>query len=116
MLIKEESGKINFIDKNDAFVGFDWVTDCCEDFDYFVSKKKEKTYKKDKEDLEGYFFDTSWKSRYVEKDEDYYNEENIAIFKCVNEEGDVLYLHLYNSHNGYYSHGWNTSWGCEGYL
>ena len=29
---------------------------------------------------------------------------------------EQAFLVLYNCHNGYYGHGWNTSFGCEGYL
>lgn len=106
MLIKEEKGDINFIDKNDAFVGYDYSASCCEDFGFYVSREAN-TVDEDI-NLASYWFDTS-----VEPID--FNGDDIA-FKCINEEGDVCYLHLYNYHNGYYSHGWKTSWGCDGYL
>ena len=37
MLVKHTAGKVNFIDVNDAFVGFDYTQDCCEDFGYYMA-------------------------------------------------------------------------------
>lgn len=108
MLIKEMHGKINFIDKNDNFVGFDFVRCCCEDFDYAFTVKDEGVITSG-----GFWFDTS-----TEPDErepkDKFDSGGEVIFKLVNDEGRVEYLTLKNLHNGYYSHGWNTSWGKGG--
>ena len=106
MLIKEESGRINFIDKNDAFVGFDYGHQCCEDFGWFISGS---------ENLDGFWFDLKEVPTECEQNEDFEFKCELQ-FKCVNELGDVAFLHLYNHHNGHYSHGWESSWGCEGYL
>lgn len=106
MLIKEENYRINFIDKNDAFIGFDYGAKCCEDFGWFISGS---------ENLDGFWFDTE--SEPCDLLSDYgYECKNEVQFKCVNDSGNVALLHLYNHHNGYYSHGWESSWGCEGYL
>lgn len=37
MLVKHTGGKVNFIDANDAFVGFDFESCCCENFGYYVA-------------------------------------------------------------------------------
>ena len=34
-----------------------------------------------------------------------WSHKNVAIFRLFNREGDEKYLHLYNAHNGCYSHG-----------
>lgn len=114
MLIKEEGYRINFIDSNDCFVGFDYSADCCESFGYFVSETLGVEQAVDS-DLSGYIFDVNTRPIEVET-EDSYECGGVVAFRCVNRDGSVLWLHLYNSHNGYYGHGWDTSWGCEGYL
>lgn len=113
MLVKEENGKINFIDKNDAFVGFDSESSCCEQFGWYVSDHLTENEPEEDLPLEGYWFDTGVDHAEVEG---YWEEGGCVAFKLVNGSGDVRYLHLYNHHNGYYSHGWEASWGCEGYL
>lgn len=114
MLIKEEGGKINFIDKNDNFVGFDYYSCCCEHFGYFFSAtKSEEAAITDTDVISSCDF-TSDGPEEVSRD-DGFSEENYAHFKCSSSVGTV-YLTLYNHHNGYYSHLWNTSTGCEGYL
>lgn len=122
MLIKEEnerscSRRINFIDKNDAFVGFDYSSCCCEDFGYYITDVVTAVYPDDDLSLEGFWFDTSVEPMYAESGQDAWGDEDGALaFRCINENGAVRYLHLYNHHNGYYSHGWNTSWGQQGSL
>lgn len=125
MLIKEEGTgwfdkRINFIDKNDCFVGFAYAQSCCENFGYFITNEMKASREGEDLSLEGFWFDTSVEPEFVEpedKDNYYYASYNGAqAFKCINEYGDVRYLHLYNHHNGYYSHGWEASWGVNGSL
>lgn len=111
MLIKEDRVRINFIDKNDCFVGFDWYANCCENFGYYVALKITEDESFGGESLDGFFFDTDVSP--VEISSDGYDFDGFVAFKCINDEGDVRYLHLYNHHNGYYSHGWESSW-CGG--
>lgn len=122
MLIKEENGqwsaRINFIDKNDAFVGFDYSACCCESFGYYVAEDKTSEQPDIDLSLDGFWFDTSVQPEYVEPpEEDRYGEVDGALaFRCVNDKDEVRYLHLYNYHNGCYSHGWDSSFGGEGAL
>ena len=71
MEVFEKDSKINFVDANNVFVGFDNIQSCCEDFGWYYSKKvpaKNKRYYEDnlpndlKEtfDPKGWFFDTSF--------------------------------------------------------
>ena len=116
MLVKDESGKINFIDKNDCFVGFDYMQDCCEEFGWYSSTEiqAEDIDNDDPNDIDGFCFDTEFQPVTVEDAGD--DEGGTVAFRMINDSGDVKYLHLFNSHNGYYSHGWDSSFAGEGYL
>ena len=114
MLIKEDRYRINFIDKNDCFVGFDWYANCCENFGYYVAPEIAEGGSAGNGSLDGFFFDTT--AEPTEICNDSYDVDGLVAFKCINDEGDVRYLHLYNHHNGYYSHGWEASWGGGGIL
>lgn len=115
MLIKEDKGRINFIDDKDNFVGFDFESCCCESFGYHVAHELTEFAPEVEPSLDGFRFDTSIEPLDVDSSDDYDCGGTVA-FKCVNDAGEVLYLHLSNSHNGYYSHGWDASWGPEGSL
>lgn len=115
MLIKETgngwSEKVNFIDENDVFVGFDTAQDCCEDAGYFVSKDANEPYQYDKDrsgetpSLDGYNFDTTFFQHVSSK---HLDDGDQVCFKMVKQGNEDLYLHLYNSHNGYYGHGFEA--------
>ena len=110
MLIKENyknySSSINFIDANDNFVGFDMDWQCCEQFGWYISREAiafddyGSSAELQEEDLVDYRFDTTFV--------DNYDYDETVIFRLVNDNGGVAYLHLFNSHNGYYSHGWES--------
>jgi len=117
MKIFEENGKINFVDKNNVFVGFDYCCYCCEDFGYHIDNKEiikeDITRVEEKYDdsiLNDYIFDTNY----------YEDTGEVAIFKLTSNNKQDLYLHLYNYHNGYYSHGFKFKDNCttiqSGYL
>lgn len=98
-------GKVNFIDENGAYVGFDYEGSCCEDFGWFLSDKKGdwvEDFKMESEELPGWTFDPS-----------YCNESGSAVdhegggqaeFRLVNGDKEK-FLTIYNHHNGYYGHG-----------
>jgi hypothetical protein len=106
--------KINFVDKNNVFVGYDMEQQCCESTDWFISEKEKKNIikNKNKYDLDDYVFDkkyfTNVKFKNVEIESlGYLGIEfgNMIRFKLISEGKKNLYLHIYNIHNGYYSHG-----------
>ena len=110
------SSKINFVDENNVLVGYDYADQCCEDFGWFLSPKIDPSSFDDHiatDDelvntlLEGWVFDTTF---FEEKrtGEEFWDENNLAIFRMTKGE-HVMYLHLYNVHNGYYSHGFSFS-------
>lgn len=101
--------KINFVDDNNVFVGFDYRSSCCEDFGYHLSKKKlgpgathPLPHGEDATDFPGFNFDTSF------MEEDLFPAKangGSITFRLVNGSGEEMFLTLYNHHNGYYSHG-----------
>ena len=102
--------RVNFVDKNNVVVGYDLTQDCCEHADWFISETRrndtgddKKVY--DNKDLEDYVFDKSCLCENIDsKDEEYSG----VRFRLVNSEGKELFLHLFNVHNGYYSHGFDV--------
>lgn len=105
--------KVNFVDENNVFVGYDLQQDCCEEADWFIADRAidgiEDTEASMLEGLKPYRFDS-----------DYFVEHNpggdcdlggIAIFRLVAPSQPDRYLHLYNSHNGYYCHGFEMKKG-----
>lgn len=112
---KEYSRKTNFVDINNVFVGFDTHQDCCENAGYFISPTEDNEPKEDegiKNGLEDYVFDPDYFVDVVPKQEgsDYYKyscleDGGMVRFRLICQDKCDLYLHLYNSHNGYYSHG-----------
>lgn len=121
MLVKHTAGKVNFIDVNDAFVGFDYTQDCCEDFGYYMAPTvvplADASATDDDADavLHGFIFDTTCEP--VQEQSGDYDSGDCVAFRLVHQtSGAVMYLHLYTSHNGYYAHGWSSNWGCGGYL
>lgn len=118
MLIKENtkgwSSSINFIDDRDNFVGFDDNQQCCEQFGWYIARvatDDSQVAELSEAELVDYRFDTTFV--------DNYDFDEVVVFRLVSDNGGVAYLHLYNSHNGYYSHGWESTMdgiSREGYL
>jgi len=119
MKIFEKDYKINFVDDNNVFVGFDYFKSCCEHFGYVISRKKLTSLQLESiidsgasnlslqdEDLNNFNFVTSYQGR-VE------SSKNNVVFKLKNVRGKNIYLTLYNYHNGYYSHGFEMGIGKE---
>lgn len=102
---------INFVDKFDNFVGYDDSCQCCECFGWFFSAQPGIEDGTPDEAAVDYWWDT--KQSAVSPDDFsieavYKDETSIVCFKAINTSGDVLWLTLYNCHNGYYSHGWEA--------
>lgn len=95
-------GKINFIDKNNIYVGYDLDIDCCEYPFYYFSESSEfqedVTENEDDFNIEDYYFTLNI------KEIDGYIEGGIAQLELMNDKKEKLYLYLVNHHNGYYWH------------
>jgi hypothetical protein len=110
----EKDRKLNFVDSNNVFVGFDYSSCCCEDFGYVLTTKefckdihKENQFKE--ELLCEYVFDT----KYFEESDDC-DDGGVVCFRLYSEhhsEHPAVFLYLYNFHNGYYSHGFTANIG-----
>lgn len=105
--------KINFVDENNVLVGYDYSGQCCENFGWCIGEKismnlKDALFDDSKTDayideqLNGWTFDTKFFKEIQE--EESYNDIHFAIFRLVKGDQE-RFLHLYNIHNGYYSHG-----------
>ena len=114
MHIFERDCKINFVDDNNVFVGFDYESSCCEDFSYKLTLEKPTSWPKidelpeiDGNDFPGFNFNTGF---YVEFDEGSKGDGGGAVvFKLKHKDGRVMFLSLQNTHNGYYSHGFEMT-------
>ena len=108
-------GKVNFIDDRNNLIGFDMESSCCEDFGWLIegtdlSNKKDGGVFK----LENYSFNKySFKINRCNDDE---GGEIIITLRGKKRKSFIesvklpnLYLHIFNNHNGYYSHGFELS-------
>lgn len=109
MRIFNKSEKVNFVDKNNVFVGFDTYQSCCERFGWEIVReiptKNILGLQSVDDDLESYVFDTTY---YKDIGDDNDSELGAVAFKLVSDGKQDLFLILYNSHNGYYSHGFDV--------
>lgn len=107
----EKDGKINFVDENNIFVGYDNIQNCCEEADWFISKEKPRTITGDQEfNLDGFVFDKDFFERTVLDQCDLYSGDSV-LFRIVDKDNSEAFLCLYNSHNGYYGHGFTMDIG-----
>lgn len=108
------SSKVNFVDENNRLVGYDFYQSCCEDFGWYISSSSlldpkflvvGDTYTTEfiNQFLEGWVFDPKFFTEDSNGTKDYH-ESSQATFRLVKDDKE-LFLHLYNEHNGYYSHG-----------
>lgn len=116
MKIFETLQKINFIDENNVFVGFEHEQKCCEKINYVVTNvfpsdlnallNSDAIYDKE---YEGYTFDPSYMENVSsECSEDPERAIHAVVFKLLKDR-EYLYLTLINSHNGYYHHGFHMT-------
>jgi len=97
--------KVNFVDENNIFLGYDLEQDCCEHAGWFISNKPRKSIQRNKEfDLTNFRFDKKFFKSVKFKDDDEDKEGGMVIFKITDGEKE-LFIHLFNVHNGYYAHG-----------
>jgi len=110
--------KVNFIDKNNTIVGYDLSQSCCEHADWYISespfviKEEGENLNQILENEDVWKFDVSF---FYQGES--YSEGGHAVFKLVDRRQcpqKEKYLHIFNHHNGYYSHGFEmtqeTNW------
>lgn len=106
-----KDGKMNFVDDNNVFVGYDYGQYCCECAGYLYSKEVPKntieSIKLTEKELECFNFVKSFfqKDNTLLMGKETYGMGNggTATFK-LKKGSEVIYLTLYNCHNGYYGH------------
>lgn len=112
--------KINYVDSNNRVLGFSVERSCCEHFGHAVTKS---IPRKD-EDLKDYTgFSDADLEPYEFVDEPHINVEGLShenggtIALRITAKGQQdLFVVIWNHHNGYYSHGFNTWLEPDGYL
>lgn len=113
--------KVNFVDENNVLVGYEFGASCCENFGWYVSNKVttdlhdhifNETAQAGGWDinqlLEGWTFDATFFVALDNSINHYYDDSKRAVFRMIKGDREQ-FLHLYNVHNGYYSHGFEFS-------
>jgi hypothetical protein len=109
----EKDYKTNFVDDANVLVGFDNYQSCCENFGHFLSRKVPTKTDEGEEgiDADGFNFDTKFFRSETPADE-YFEDGGMVTFRLTKGDEEI-FLTLYNSHNGYYSHGFEMEVGGE---
>lgn len=107
MNVYDRDGRVNFVDDNNVFVGYDMGQCCCEHADWFVSTSEEEDWDNPKSlvtdhDFDGYIFDTEYLQEGTSGN---FEVGGFVRFRWVKQGYPDLFLHLFNVHNGYYGHG-----------
>ena len=124
MKVLKMNDSVNFVDNNNVLVGYDMKQECCEQAGWFISNKVEENIaiggngvediaKKYgiEVDTETFVFDKDYHVFFTVKSSSVWTMEdmNVVVFRIYDpHNGKNLYLHLFNSHNGYYSHGFEV--------
>jgi hypothetical protein len=115
------SEKVNYVDENDRFVGYDMMRNCCESFGHCIATTPEaetydgpvKRVKTEDVDLSPYRFVDEPPTKVEPEDE--YDRGGTLFFRIAAEGLPDLFVAIWNYHNGYYAHGFE-SFKTEGNL
>lgn len=112
--------KVNFVDTNNVLVGYDTYQSCCEDAGWYITNMVSPYDTRavvENYDLGGYVFDPGFCVKGSEVFGDLntggLDEGDQVFFAMVHPEKETLFLCLFNSHNGYYSHGFTMTVGGD---
>ncbi|UCG54718.1 MAG: hypothetical protein JSV32_00415 [Dehalococcoidia bacterium] len=105
--------KVNFVDENNVVLGYDMDSHCFELYGWYLLDKVSENISDEENCMADGFNWDHWvfdKNFFVWIDlDDRHEDGGIAVFKIRNKINQEMYIHLYNSHNGYYSHGFKLS-------
>ncbi len=113
MRIFNRSGKINFVDENNVFVGYDTAQQCCETHWWTITEEPEPVWVEPTDEIgEGlsclldqyYFKDTAFERFDIDGSGSDSVKRAVRFTLESDKNPRILYLHLYNMHNGYYTH------------
>lgn len=113
MKIFETEYKINFVDDNNVFVGFDNFKECCEAFGWSLTREfPVDGFKQNRDEInpDGFQFDVTYMEKVSQSDE--WDISEAVVFRLTNGLEEI-FLTLWNHHNGYYSHGFEMKAGDE---
>ena len=100
--------KVNFVDHENTVVGYDMGQSCCEHAGWYVSEVKRNDTKDEEtitEGLEEYRFDREFFEHEESRELDY---GGMIRFRLTANGKPDLFLQIFNSHNGYYAHGFTV--------
>jgi hypothetical protein len=110
--------KVNFVDGNNALLGYNLSQDCCEHAGWYISDSVEENASEGvtlrdetttgyEDHMIGWFFDPS----FIQDNTDSCGEGGEVVFRIVSEEEGEKFIHLFNVHNGFYAHGFEFKAG-----
>ena len=113
--------KINFVDENNVFLGYDLTQSCCEYAGWFIKDDLTTEIPDKLEDFqkladEGeYIFDKGYIKKFDASDSNKLEEGGMVVFKILRDGSyyGSKFLHIFNCHNGYYGHGFKFKIGDE---
>jgi len=94
--------RLNLIDKNNVFVGYDYEYQCCEEFGYEF--RDEDNNKIDLPNLEAFEFTLKHNPIDIKEISD--DGDSEYGFEITDGENKLWFV-IYNYHNGYYNHGFS---------
>jgi len=101
MELFDREEKINFVDKNNVVLGYDTDQQCCENAGWFLADQPTDHIIEEESVLD--WDEWNFDPEYFQETGIGSDEGCMAIFRLVNGEKQK-FLHLFNCHNGYYSH------------
>ena len=123
IVFNQEDGwtsKVNFVDENNVFLGYDLTQQCCEYADWFIADQPTEKiqlrcsqWREGLPELADWVFDPTYFRELDDVDMSEINADNhgserdcnhMVIFRLVHGEQEK-FLHLFNCQNGYYIHG-----------
>ena len=101
--------KINFVDDNNVFVGYEYEDQCCEQFGFYITNEEPKEVDFSlNETIHGLHYRHNFDTEYCKHIEGENREDTITtgvVFKLTKSGVEDAFLVLYNSHEGHYHHG-----------
>ena len=94
--------KINFVDENNIFVGYDLEQQCCEHAGWYITDSEtplDDPHTDKNLEYDGWNFCPNYFEKKRVSDDHY-----VVVFRLVKKD-KIKYLHIFNIHNGWYCHG-----------
>lgn len=107
--VERFDSKVNFVDENNVFLGYDMSEDDRQEADWFIADKPrlDASFPEDSQkllDLSGWVFDPSYFQ--AVSNDSVFDGGGMVIFRIVKGIREK-FIHLYNIHNGYYGNGFD---------